>query len=353
MKENSEMQSSEVRPDCLPRVSIILPTLNSERTLAKCLASIRAQDYPQDKLEIVIADGGSSDATLEIARRFEVDKIVENKLLTGEAGKSAAMAVAEGELLALIDSDNLLPAPDWLTKMVAPFKEVEVFASDPLEYTWRDKDSPLTRYFAMLGMSDPMCLFTGNYDRLCLITGRWTDLPVSFEDRGDYLLLSLTDTTVPTIGANGCIIRRSALEGVDWQPYYFDIDVIQQIVEGQGGRFAKVRCGIVHLYANRLEEFARKQDRRIRDFLHFSGERKRNYPWHKYRMRSGVVLFCLYSVTLLPLLVQVARGWRRKKDAAWLYHVPVCWVTLFCYGRGVVARILGRGGGASRKGWKG
>jgi len=338
----------------MPTVSVILPTLNSARTLAECLAAIRAQQYPRECLEIVVADGGSTDDTLAIARRFEVDRIVENPLRTGEAGKAAAIAASTGELLALIDSDNVLTSPDWLSRMVAPFADTGVFASEPISYERRASDPALTRYFALLGMNDPLCLFVGNYDRYCAVTGRWTGLDIAVEDRCDYLLARLSPEAVPTVGANGCLIRRAVLGDLAWTPYYFDIDIIQQAVSAGHSGFAKVKCGIVHLYAGRLRDFARKQDRRIRDFLHFSGERQRSYPWKRRGTTGGVLRFCATTVTVLPLLVQMARGARRVPDRAWLCHLPVCWITLWCYGRAVLlGAIAGRRGVASRDHWKG
>lgn len=345
--------SANPRPDeALPVVSVILPTLNSGRTLDACLASIREQNYPRERLEIVVADAGSTDATLDIARRHGVDRIVGNPLRTGEAGKAAAIAVARGELLALIDSDNLLPSPDWLRRMVAPFADPAIFASEPWEYTRRAADPALTRYFAMLGMNDPLCLFVGNYDRLCAITGRWTGLDVPCEDRGDHLRVRLSPEELPTIGANGCIVRREVLSRVDWTPYYFDIDVIQQAVAAGLTDVAKVKCGIVHLYAARLADFGRKQDRRIRDFLHFAGERKRTYPWRRQRTR-GVARFCVATVLGVPLVWQMAYRARRCPDTAWLYHIPVCWTTLWRYGGAVVRKVFRRRAGpASRTGWQ-
>ncbi len=50
-------------------ISIITPTYNSTKTLAACLESIKNQDY-HGEFEIIIADGGSTDSTLEIARRY-------------------------------------------------------------------------------------------------------------------------------------------------------------------------------------------------------------------------------------------------------------------------------------------
>ncbi len=353
--------SSQVEPSAenkisgdaaLPRVSIILPTLNSARTLDACLTSIRSQDYPSDKIEIVVADAGSSDATLETARRHKVEQIVENPLRTGEAGKAAAIAASHGSLLALIDSDNLLPAPDWLRRMVAPFRDPAIFASEPWEYTRRPEDSALTRYFAMLGMNDPLCLFVGNYDRLCAITGRWTGLDLETEDHGDYLHVTLTPDKLPTIGANGCLIRRSVLEHARWSPYYFDIDVIQQAVAAGLGGVAKVKCGIIHLYADRLSEFGRKQNRRISDFLHFRQEQERTYPWSSLQTH-GIIRFCLSTTLILPLLWQMARGVRHCPDRAWLYHLPVCWTTLWHYGRAVVRKKLNPATGpASREKWQ-
>jgi hypothetical protein len=46
-------------------------------------------------------------------------------------------------------------------------------------------------------------------------------------------------------------------------------------------------------------------------------------------------------VLVVPLLVQMARGYARKPDRAWLYHVPVCWITLWMYGWTTLAKVVG------------
>jgi glycosyltransferase involved in cell wall biosynthesis len=321
-------------------ISFVIPTLNSGRTLAACLASIRAQRLPPEGCEVVVADAGSSDDTLAIAARCGVERIVPNPLRTGEAGKSAGIAASRGELIALVDSDNILPDPGWLERMLAPFVDPEIVGAEPWVYTWRPADPALTRYFALLGMSDPLCLFLGNYDRQCAVTGRWTDLPVAAEDCGDYLKLTLTTAALPTMGANGFVFRRSLLADVEWQPYFFDIDIVQQAVAAGHTHLAKVKCGIVHLYCDRLGLFARKQERRIRDFLYFSRDGGRTYPWEA-RRRRGLARFCLATATLLPLLGQMARGAARRRDAAWLYHLPVCVITLWVYGWNTLRHRLG------------
>lgn len=324
------------------RLSIVIPVLNSEKTLPACLAAIAAQTLPRTDYEIVIADAGSSDRTVAIARAAGVDVITANPLRTGEAGKTAGIKAAHGELIALVDSDNILPDPTWLARMLVPFADPDVLATEPISYTVRPQDPALTRYFALLGMNDPLCLFTRNYDRTCVLTGRWTGLDVAQEDCGDWLKLRLTGDALPTIGANGFVFRRSLLDGANWDPYLFDIDILYERILRDGAvSVAKVKTGIVHLYCARLGDFARKQRRRIRDFLYFAQEKRRTYPWNRQR-RAGIVLFCLSTATVLPLLAQMLIGMRRRWDVAWLYHVPVCMLTLAIYGLGAFARLLGR-----------
>ena len=324
------------------KISFVIPVLNSERTLGACLDAIRAQDYPRADYEIVIADAGSSDRTLAIARAAGVDTIVPNPLKTGEAGKTAGIKAATGDVIALVDSDNILPDPAWLARMTAPFADPDVIATEPIEYTARAEDPALTRYFAHLGMNDPICLFTGNYDRISAVTGRWTGLALDTEDRGDWIKLRLSGTALPTIGANGFVFRRTLLDGANWDPYLFDIDVLYDRIRRDGSvAVAKVKTGIVHLYCARLADFSRKQKRRIRDFLFFAQEKQRSYPWDRQR-RTGIVLFCLATATVLPLLVQTLIGACRKPDRAWLYHVPVCWITAVVYGLGTLSKLLGR-----------
>jgi len=341
---------------CIPSLSIIIPTLNAERVLTDCLESIFSQTYPHDCLEILIADGGSTDRTVEIASAYAARgtlliQVLHNRLQTAEAGKAVGAQKARGEIVAFIDSDNILPDPDWLEKMVGPFRDHEVIASEPIEYTYRKTDGYITRYCALLGMNDPLCLFLGNYDRYSHLTGRWTDMPVDEEKREDYLLVRIESPHLPTIGANGFLIRRDVLLESDFGDYLFDIDVLADLLaQRQSLRIAKVRTGIIHLYTPDLKTFTRKQKRRVMDYLQHAEEGTRSYPW-TVQQRWGLMRFVFSCVFVLPLFYQALRGISRKFDLCWFFHPLACWSTLWIYGSNVILRKAGFHPTISRAEW--
>lgn len=313
-----------------PSISVVMPTLNSQRTLEESLVSIIRQNY-NGHVEIVIADGGSTDRTLEIAKKYKA-RIVKNRLQTGEAGKAAGTKVAKGEIFAFIDSDNVLPGSNWLSKMVKPFLETgDVIASEPLYFTYRKKDYYLTRYFALLGMGDPLNLFIGNYDRYSYISDKWTEIKVENYRKRGYLLVFLKDQ-IPTIGANGFIIRREILQTYPIKDYLFDIDVLKFLSRNGQVKIAKVRVGIIHLFSGDILTFLRKQRRRIRDYIYFNRVGIRAVEQNKTYLIWGVIKFIISTIIIIPLLTQMITGYVRKKDKAWFFHPVACWLTLLAYG---------------------
>lgn len=104
----------------LPKVSFIIPTLNAEIHIEKCLKAIRNQRYPKNLIEIIVSDGGSTDNTLTLAKKYKA-KIIYNPEKLHEPGKSLATKYAKGELLFFTDSDNILANNQWINAMVQPY----------------------------------------------------------------------------------------------------------------------------------------------------------------------------------------------------------------------------------------
>ncbi len=92
----------------LPFVSVIVPTLEEENNIGKCLKSLTALDY--QNLEIIVVDGGSKDRTTDIAKEYGVNVIIDENLPTGWVGKSYGCYVgyqaSKGEILLFTDADT-------------------------------------------------------------------------------------------------------------------------------------------------------------------------------------------------------------------------------------------------------
>ncbi len=334
----------------LPGISVLIPTLNSERYLEGCLQSIRAQEYPTDRIEVLVADGGSVDSTLELLSRYCVDRVVPNPGVTGEAARAILNRLATKELILSIDSDNYLVGRDWLSRMVAPLQsDPSIFAAEPIRWDYARSDSALNRYFALSGINDPISLFIGNYGRYSYMTGKWTQMQHTEQARSGYLVADLVPGHVPTMGANGFLVRTKVLleRQASTPDYYFDIDVVNELVQAGHFRIAKVDVAIGHHFARNLRSLRRKVRRRIEDFLFW--RERRSYPWLS-ASKLPVARFVVYTILVVPLLLQALRGWVRVRDGAWLYHITVCWLTLSIYTWAVLRS--GTRAPHSREGWE-
>lgn len=314
--------------DRLPPASIIIPTYNSARVLHQCLESIRSQDYPKEKIEVIIADGGSSDNTLEIAKNFKVDKILLNKLRTGEAGKAVGLNAATSDIVIFIDSDNILPRNNWLTKMVQPFEDERIVGSEPIEWEYRACDPLIDRYAALCGDNDPVGFYTGTRAHWSWSRMNWTDIPLLNADEDkDYVEVKLPKNhRLPSLGANGFAGRKNLLKKMSSKSYYFDVDVVYNLVQNGYDTFAKVKVGIIHLHVIGITDFTRKAYRRVRDFLFFKGYRATPPPSNK-----DLVYFLSFALTLFPLAKESVKGYRVKPDVAWFFHPIACYLVAFVY----------------------
>ena len=306
-----------------PLVSFVIPTLNSGSILTKCLDSIKKQIF--SNYEILIIDGGSNDDTLKIAKKYKC-KIVNNPFKTAEAAKALGLKHAKGKYLALIDSDNILPDKNWLSQMLLPFKESDIFGSEPISFTYRKNAGYIERYSALIGANDPFAYINGNYDRYSYLSNKWTNLKLKTEDKKLYIKLKIEDSKlIPTIGANGTIFRKDFLNKFFKGDYLFDIDILAMAPKPL--YFAKVKIGIIHTFCeSSLSKFLKKQNRRLTDYYIYKD--KRIYHWES---QSHILKFTLYSLLIIPTVFDSIRGFLKKPDFAWFFHPVACFLTWWIY----------------------
>ena len=108
-----------------PLVSVVIPTLNEEQHITTLLDSLSEQDYGPRQLEVLVADGGSEDATRALVReypsRFHRLEVVDNPMRITVGGLNAGMAVAAGDCWIIIGAHSEV-APDFVSASVSALR---------------------------------------------------------------------------------------------------------------------------------------------------------------------------------------------------------------------------------------
>ena len=111
-----------------PLLTIMVPAHNEEKNIRSKIDNLRSQDYPADKLEILIGNDGSSDGTVEIVSRFTgpMLRLVNSWSQVGKSEiQNRMVAESHGDILVFTDADCILP-PDALRVLVEAFSDQNV-----------------------------------------------------------------------------------------------------------------------------------------------------------------------------------------------------------------------------------
>ncbi len=173
-QENSAQDAPETTaPSALPQVSVLVPMRNEASALPHCLAALAAQEYPEQRMEVLLIDDHSTDGTAKIAAaaitgdaRFRVLRCTE-----GEAGKKDAItrgvAEARGDVIVTTDADCVF-APQWLRSMLHPFADGADVVAGPVVFSSRDSFFARLQALEFLGLVGVGAGFFGiGYPRLC------------------------------------------------------------------------------------------------------------------------------------------------------------------------------------------
>jgi cellulose synthase/poly-beta-1,6-N-acetylglucosamine synthase-like glycosyltransferase len=110
-----------------PLVSVLIPAYNEARTIGPCLEALLRAGYPREKLDVIVVDDGSTDATREVVRAHDGVRLLRRAHGGKVAALNAALENARHEVLLCIDADTLL-RPGSISEIVRPLADPAVAA---------------------------------------------------------------------------------------------------------------------------------------------------------------------------------------------------------------------------------
>ncbi len=122
-KENSTEKEN------LPLVSIVIPMYNEERNIERCIRSIQRQDYPQEKIEIVVVDGDSTDGSREkvvrLAAQFSNIRLLSNPKRKTPSSLNVGIKNSSGEVVIILGAHTEIKE-DFVSQNIRLMQEKNV-----------------------------------------------------------------------------------------------------------------------------------------------------------------------------------------------------------------------------------
>lgn len=306
-----------------PIISFIIPTLNSETILKNCLASVRKQNYPKNKIEIICPDGGSSDNSIKIANSFG-SRVIKNKKVLAEPGFMLGGKRAKGELIVYMGADNRLSDKNWINNIIKPFQDKEIMGA----YPWHKnnpKNTWLTKYFNTF--TDPVNHFILGYSCNPLFFYRNYEL---LKKTDDYVVYSFTLKHFPMIAFDqGFTVRKFYKRPLETE--YDDIlPVLNLIKEGKQLAFVPRSSNYHFTLEKGLFQYIKKMrwiiDNNISPNATFGLPTRVGYL-NKIR-RIRFYIWSLYALSILFPLFDSFVGIIRDRKKEWIYHTPITFITV-------------------------
>lgn len=304
-----------------PKVSIVIPTrgikddkfLDSEFYIKKCLESVFSQDYPKEKIEVLIVDGQSTDRTLEIAREYPV-RIFNNPKKLAEPAKTLGFKHATGDLFFYLDSDAELVSKQWLKKLAQPFLDNHEIAGAFTRYYPNKKQSAFNRYVSF----NPLQLWS-------MLSYLLPSIEQVTVKKGQYDLVVIDPKKTIPVGM--CLYRKKYLDQIIKDPdtfNYVDIAIPLQLAKLGFNKFAYVvGAGMYHRRSGLVREIQRQKRDVTVTYLPALGQREFNYvdfnnPWDLLK----IVLWVVWVNLLVPSLIVGIVKIFKYKDWAGIYELP-------------------------------
>ncbi|QQS38609.1 glycosyltransferase family 2 protein [Candidatus Woesebacteria bacterium] len=318
------------------KVSFVIPTLNSSRTIEKTLSSIRKQKT-RAVIEILIADGGSTDTTLAICKKYKC-KIYRNNKVDLIYGKQVGYNKATGDYIIFIDSDEVLEnvnSVELKLKAIKTQKNTRAVITTgyktPLNY------SKINYYINSFGDPFTQFVYKESKDDKSLITSLRNKYRVINETKDCVIFdfANSSNSSVFELWAGGCMIdatyTKKHYPHLSKHPEYIALLFYLLIKDKQLVAITK-NDPTLHYSTTSLATYVKKIVSRVKNNIFRSDMGKGGYVGREVLTNSDVrlrkYLFILYGMSLIFPLVDGVRITISKRNYVYMIHPLLVYFTL-------------------------
>lgn len=265
-----------------------------------------------------MADGGSSDNTIKVAKSFGCS-IIKNPFGRAEPGAVLAHKKSKADIKIFFAADNALPGPNWVRDMVTPFIESPSIQATYTHIQIAENDNSLNKYYSFLHV-EPFTWFI--YGKTC--NPRFFDCVYPEKKYAGYSVFDFSTLNHPLLAlAQGFCVRAN----FDRESFNNEDDIIPVIqMIKQNNEMAYVpTAGIFHYHLFGIKDFIKKYNWRIMNSLKTTNVGFSNRAKYQSRARRLLkYLWLCYSFSIIFPVLQSLFWAIRERRLFPLWHAPIC-----------------------------
>lgn len=328
--------------ECKYKVSVVIPTLNAEKYLERSLGAIRNQNFDQEQIEILVADGGSTDKTREIARKYGAC-VLENPNIRPNDGILVGLQAAQGKYMMRMGADEVYEDPEKLNRSMELFRlfpDVKVSVVDCLK---TPADRPLSSaYYNYCG--DPFTFFVLRRSSMhmvdCLCKTQ------QFEQQGEFYKVKFEKGDIIPIADGCCMFDLQYLR----EKFPAEVNTLEFISSYAHAIVGKTGCmgfvkneTICHDMYCDFKTLLKKLKFRVVTNVHYADESGyMAYSKGQKKIARKKYLYPLYCLSVVGPIVDALKISRETKRNAGIVHFASCYYVLGQIVGQYALKILGK-----------
>lgn len=285
-----------MKAELFPRISFIILTYNDSAGLEKCLLSIKRQDYPKHKIEVIVVDDDSIDNTVEIAKKYGA-RVLMNGRHDMYRGWGIGLHAVSGEYTYLLEQDIELRGKMFLRQMMQPLMcDTSIAASFTRKYP-RSDQSWVNRFISYNpAQADPLYEFFSPSVESTIV-----------EKRETYFICDYSSGKISPFSR--MMYRMKFLRTIPiWnEERFFDFETLLAMINSGFTKYAYVpNAGIYHNHAKSLKQFLSKRIRNLKNHYIKTNSRYK-YTWFDLSSITGIMkifVWIIYANLLFPAFIR-------------------------------------------------